>query len=143
VWDTVTRLLKQPELLTADLERLTRPDLATRQVLEEELAEVMKRLEQLPKERERLVEGYRKGFYPDFMMREEMDKVTQEQRQLEERGTELQRQLTHLDRALAYRGQVQGLAQRLSAGLWRPWTSKDGGNSFAYWWTRWSTTRAR
>ena len=42
------------------------------QALEEELAQANKRLEELPREERRLVEGYRKGLYAEFMMRQEM-----------------------------------------------------------------------
>ncbi|MDP3061810.1 MAG: recombinase family protein, partial [Chloroflexota bacterium] len=117
VWDTVTGLLRHPDLLMQELERLTQPDSTTREALEEELAQVKKRLEELPKEERRLVEGYRKGFYVDFMMREEMDRVRSEQTSAEERRRELERQLAHLDRALSYKGQVEQLASRLSEGL--------------------------
>ncbi len=74
-WDTVTSLLRHLDLLMRELERLTQPDSATREALEEELALVRKRLEELPKEERRLVEGYRKGLYADFVMREEMERV--------------------------------------------------------------------
>ncbi len=117
VWDTVTGLLRHPDLLMQELERLTQPDSATREALEEELAQVKKRLEELPREERRLVEGYRKGFYVDFMMREEMERVRSEQTSAEQRRRELERQLAHLDRALSYKGQVEQLASRLSEGL--------------------------
>ena len=61
VWETVTELLRNPELLVRELERLTQPDSATRETLEEELALIARRLENLPKEERRLVDGYRKG----------------------------------------------------------------------------------
>ncbi|MDP3063844.1 MAG: recombinase family protein [Chloroflexota bacterium] len=117
VWDTVTGLLRRPDLLMQELERLTRPDSATREALEEELARVRKRLEELPREEQRLVEGYRKGLYADFMMREEMERVRSERTSAEERRRELERQLARLDRALSYQGQVEALAQTLTQGL--------------------------
>jgi hypothetical protein len=117
VWDTVTDLLCHPDLLVQELEKLAQPDSATRETMEEELAHLRKSLDALPQEERRLVEGYRKGLIPDFMMREEMGRVAQERRQAEERCNELERQLVHLDKALSYKGQVQALAHRLSAGL--------------------------
>ena len=117
VWDTVTDLLQQPELLVRELEKLTQPDSASRQALEEELAQVSRRLEKLPKEERRLVEGYRKGFYSDVIMRDEMGQVQQEQAAVQERMRELQRQLAHMDRALNYQGQVEDLTVRLRQGL--------------------------
>ena len=117
VWDTITDLLCHPDLLVRELEKLTQPGSATRETLEEELAHLRKCLDAFPQEERRLVEGYRKGLIPDFMMREEMERVAQERRQAEERCNELERQLVHLDKALSYKGQVQALAHRLSAGL--------------------------
>ncbi|MDP6511232.1 MAG: zinc ribbon domain-containing protein [Dehalococcoidia bacterium] len=64
VWDTVTDLLRHPDLLVDELENLGQPDSATREAMEEELAHVNSRLEELPKEERRLVEGYRKGSTP-------------------------------------------------------------------------------
>ena len=117
VWDTVTDLLRHPDLLVRELENLTRPSSTTRETLGEELAQVKKRLEELPKEERRLVEGYRKGFYADFMMREEVERVHGEQAAAEARRRELETQLARLDKALGYRGQVEELARRLSQGL--------------------------
>jgi len=117
VWDTVTNLLKHPTLLMQELERLAEPTSATREALEEELAVVRERLKELPKEERRVVEGYRKGFYPDFMMREEMERVNKEKVAAEERRQEVERELGRLERAAAYKGQVQALAKRLSKGL--------------------------
>ncbi|MBI2917811.1 MAG: hypothetical protein HYY01_07425 [Chloroflexi bacterium] len=84
--------------------------------LAEELARIRKRLEALPAEERRLVEGYRKGLYPDNMMQDEMDRVRQEQGALEARRRELQGQLGRPDRAQSYKAQVGELARRLSQG---------------------------
>lgn len=89
----------------------------TREALDEELEHLRKRLDGFAQEERRLVEGYRKGLYPDFMMREEMEWLHADQAAAEERRRELERQLAHLDRALSYQGQVEELAQRLSQGL--------------------------
>ena len=63
------------------------------------------------------MEGYRKGLYPDFMMREEMERVSGERATAEQRSRELETQLARLDRALSYKGQIQDLARRLTGGL--------------------------
>jgi site-specific DNA recombinase len=81
------------------------------------LGHVKRRLEELPKEERRLVEGYRKGFYADFMMREEMERIRSERSTAEERQKELGLQLSRLGRALSYRGQVEEFARRVSQGL--------------------------
>jgi hypothetical protein len=117
VWDTVTGLLKRPELLVQELEHLTQPNSVTREALQLELAQVTKRLHEILTEERRLVEGYRKGFYADFMMREETQRIREEQASAERRHAELECQLTQLDKALGYRGQVEELARRLSQGL--------------------------
>ena len=117
VWQKVTGLLQHPDLLERELENLTRPDSATRGTLQDELAVVNKRLEELPKEEQRLVEGYRKGFYADFMMREETERVHGEQTKLQGRRRELELRIAHLDNVISYKGQVQKLAERLSQGL--------------------------
>ncbi len=117
VWNTVTDLLRRPDLLLQELERLTQPDSATREALEQELAHVRKRLNDLPKEERRLVEGYRKGFYPDFMMLEETGRIHEEHAAAEERRRSLEIQLARLDQALSYRGKVKDMALRLGQGL--------------------------
>lgn len=117
VWDTVTNLLRHPEALMRELDRLTQTDSATREMMAEELARIEKRFQEFPKEERRLVEGYRKGFYPDFMMREETEHLRQERNAAEERRRELQRQLSHLDKALTYQDRIQEFAQQLSQGL--------------------------
>jgi hypothetical protein len=73
--------------------------------------------EELPKEEQRLVEGYRKGFYADFMMREETERVHGEQAKLQGHRRELELRIAHLDNVISYKGQVQKLAGRLSQGL--------------------------
>ena len=110
-------LIRHPELLMRELERLTQPDSSTREALEEELALIEKRLEDLPREERRLVDGYRKGFYADFMMREEMDRVKEERGGADERKKELARQLSLLEKAMSYRESLEGFAGRVSVGL--------------------------
>ncbi len=117
VWDTVTDLLKQPELLERELENLAQPNSTTRETLELELVQLSKRLADLPNEERRLVEGYRKGLYADFMMREEMDCVHKEYADAKKRGDELKQQIQRLDKAIRYRDQIEAMAKRLSQGL--------------------------
>ena len=117
VWNTVTDLLKNPGLLTKELESLTQSGSATRETLEMELNQLRKRLEKFPNEDRRLVEGYRKGFYPDFMMREEVDRIQKEKSAAERRCQELELQLKHLDQALNYKDNLEQLTAKLSLGL--------------------------
>ncbi len=79
VWSTIANPLRHRRLLLLELEKLAKPESTTPEVLEWELAQVEKRLQETPEEKRRLVEGYRKELFPDFMMREEMEKVEQRQ----------------------------------------------------------------
>lgn len=117
VWHKVTGLLRRPDLLQHELENLMRPDSDTREALQSELVAVCKRLEEFPKEERRLVEGYRKGFYADFMMREETERLRNEQTKLQSRRRELELRIAHMDKVIDYKGQIQRLAEILSQGL--------------------------
>ncbi|MBI2958464.1 MAG: recombinase family protein [Chloroflexi bacterium] len=117
VWDRVTGLLKRPEMLIEEMERLTQPGSATIEGLQSELAQVSKRLKDLPMEERRLVEGYRKGFYADFMMREEAERIRKEQASCEEKRCELQRELAAIVEAAAYKTKLEDFARSLSQGL--------------------------
>lgn len=119
VWDTVVGVLQTPELLERELRGLANPNSTTREALEAELAQMRDRLETLPREERRLMEGYRKGLYPDYMMREEMDRVSGERATAEQSSRELETQLARLDKALSHKGRVQDLACRLTGGLER------------------------
>jgi hypothetical protein len=100
-----------------EVERLAEPDSATREVLEEKLAMAEKRLKELPEEERRLVAGYRKGLFADFMVREEMERIVSERSEAEKTKAETSRQLAQIDRTVSYKGQVGDLAKRLSIGL--------------------------
>jgi response regulator of citrate/malate metabolism len=51
------------------------------------------------------------------MMREEMDRLHQEQRAVKERRRESDRQVAHLDKAINFKCRIQALAKKLSRGL--------------------------
>ena len=57
--------------------------------------------------------------YPDFMMREEMDRVRGERAPAEQSSREREKQLARLDMALGLRGRVHDLARRFTGGLER------------------------
>ena len=117
VWEKISGLLLNPVLLVKEIEKLSEPDSGTREAMSEELSHLKVRLENLPKEQKKLVEGYRKGYYPDFMMREETERVEKEKLDTEQRLSELQQQLERLERASGYKGEVVALANRLNQGL--------------------------
>ena len=63
------------------------------------------------------MEGYRKGLYADFMMREDMELIENEQRELGKRKAELERQLNRRLLTQNQEAQIKSLAQNISAGL--------------------------
>ncbi len=93
VWDTIYQLIKDPGFLIQELHRCNADNSETREILERELQLCQVRLKAIPEEQKRLVEGYRKGLYADFMMREDMEIIQKEQGELEKRKAELERQL--------------------------------------------------
>lgn len=66
VWETVAGLIRDPEFLVSELRKRNEDSSQTRQMLETELKLCLERLGEFPGEQQRLVEGYRKGLYPDF-----------------------------------------------------------------------------
>ena len=77
----------------------------------------LERLGEFPGEQQRLVEGYRKGLYPDFLLREEMDCLKQEETTLEKRREELERRLSILTLSQAQEEQARALATRIGKNL--------------------------
>ena len=63
------------------------------------------------------MEGYRKGLYADFMMREEMEQIEKEQGELEKRKTELERHLAQKFLTQNQETHIKSLVERLSVGL--------------------------
>jgi len=117
VWETVTGLVRDPEFLVTELRKRNEGSSETRQMLEKELGLCSERLGEFPGEEQRLVEGYRKGLYPDFMMREEMDRLRQEQTSLEKRRKELESRLSLLALSGAQEAQARALAARIGKNL--------------------------
>ena len=116
VWDTVCQLIREPEFLIEELSRHNGDD-SQKEVVERELKLCQTRLKVIPDEQKRLVEGYRKGLYADFMMREEMDSIQKEQEELERRKNELERQLAQRFLSEDNKAQIRRLAGDLSMGL--------------------------
>ena len=63
------------------------------------------------------MDGYRKGFYPDFMMREEMERLETEKTELTEHRRALEAQVSQMNRASEYVERAEAFASRLSKGL--------------------------
>ena len=117
VWEAISRLIKDPHSLIEELHRRNDDESETRGMLERELQLCQSRLNAIPGEQRRLVEGYRKGLYADFMMREDMELIQKEEGELEARKAQLERQLAHRELTASQEDRIKSLAQQLSAGL--------------------------
>jgi len=117
VWDTISQLIKEPDLLARELNNRIEDKSQTKQFLEKELQLCLARLKAIPEEQMRLVEGYRKGLYTDFMMREDMEAIQKEQAELEKRKDELQRQLAQRNMTEHQEAQLSSFVSKIEAGL--------------------------
>jgi len=117
VWDTICQLIKNPDFLIQELHRRNADNSQTGEILERELQLCQVRLKAIPEEQRRLVEGYRKGLYADFMMRQDMELIQKEQGELEERKAELERQLARRFLTQNQESQIRSLAEKISTGL--------------------------
>ena len=71
----------------------------------------------LADEQRQLVEGYRRGLYADFMMREDMELIQKEQDELEKRKAELERQLAQRFMTQNQEVHIKSLMEKISMGL--------------------------
>jgi len=117
VWDTICQLIKDPDFLIQELHRRNADNSQTKEILERELQLCQARLKAIPEEQRRLVEGYRKGLYADFMMREDMEQIQKEQGELEKRKAELERQLAQRFLTQSQEAHIKSLAEKISIGL--------------------------
>jgi site-specific DNA recombinase len=117
VWDTICQLIKDPDLLTRELHHLSAGYSQTKEILEQELQICQARLKTIPQEIKRLVEGYRKGLYADFMMREDMELIEKEQGELETRKVELERQLSRRLQTKKHEASIRKMIEKLNTGL--------------------------
>jgi site-specific DNA recombinase len=117
VWDTIARLIRDPDFLIEQLHHRNDNDSETREMLERELELCQTRLRAIPIEQKRLVEGYRKGLYADFMMREDMELIQKEQAELEKRKAELERQLTQRQLTQSQEERIRSSIEKIGKGL--------------------------
>ena len=118
VWDTICQLIKDPGFLIRELQKRNTDNSQTKEILERELQLCSTRLKAIPDEQRRLVEGYRKGLYPDFMMREDMELIQKEQGELEKRKAELERQLAQRQLTQSQEACIRSLTEKIGAGLY-------------------------
>ncbi len=117
VWEAIEGLLQEPETLRKELKRRCEEGSPTREVSEQEFLAARKRLEAIPREQDRLVEGYGKGLIPDDRMRQRMEALKAEEDMLQRRVAELERQLTRLEVTQEQESQALAFAQRVRDGL--------------------------
>jgi len=117
IWNTICQLIKDPDFLIEELHRRNADSSQTKEILERELRLCQARLKAMPEEQRRLVQGYRKGLYADFMMREDMELIQKEQSELEKRKAELERQLAQRLLTQNHEAQIRSLAERIGTGL--------------------------
>jgi len=117
VWETVTRLLQEPEQLREELRKRREEGSPTRETAERELLLTQRRLKAIPQEQDRLVEGYGKGLVPDDRMRIRMDALKTDKEELERRAQELERQLTTLELTEEQEAQALAFAEKVRNGL--------------------------
>jgi len=117
VWEAITGLLRNPDLIQRELSKRTEDKSDTKQFLERELLQCLSRLEAIPGERKRLVEGYRKGLYSDFMMREDMEAIQKEQTELGNRKDDLEKQLALRNITADQEARIKEFAKKMGNGL--------------------------
>jgi len=117
VWDTISQLIKEPDLLARELNRRIEDKSQTKQYLEKELQLCLARLKAIPEEQARLVEGYRKGLFADFMMREDMETIQKDQSEVEKRKEQLERQLAQRSMTEHQEAQLKSFVSKIGTGL--------------------------
>ncbi len=117
IWDTICQLIRDPDFLIKELRKRNADNSQAKEILERELQLCQARLKAIPDEQRRLVEGYRKGLYADFMMREDMEIIQQEQGELEKRKMELERQLIQRQLTESQETRIRSFAKKISSGL--------------------------
>ncbi len=117
VWDTICQLIRDPDFLIQELHKRNNDNSITKEILQRELQLCQTRLKAIPVEQRRLVEGYRKGLYADFMMHEDMALIQKEQGELEKRKAILDRQLAQRQLTESQEAKIRSFADRINSGL--------------------------
>ena len=117
VWQAIGGLLQDPETLRDELKRRRQEGSPTREVTEQELRVTRRRLEAIPREQDRLVEGYGKGLIPDDRMQARMEALKAEREELQRRAGDLDRQLIRLEMTQEQEAQALTFAYRVRDGL--------------------------
>jgi hypothetical protein len=116
-WDEICRLIKDPDTLIKALHNRNENNSETKEATKRELQLCTTRLKTITLEQKRLVEGYRKGLYPDFMMHEEMERTSKEQREMEARKNELEKRMLRGEITANKEEAIKNFVKRINDGL--------------------------
>ena len=117
VWEQISSLLRDPDLLETELARRRESGSPTRAGLEAELVRVKTRLAAIPSEVDRLVEGFSKGVLPEEPLRRRLAALQEERQEFTRHAGQLEAELSRLDRdALAETGALE-FARTVAMGL--------------------------
>lgn len=117
VWERMSELIRQPELLKGELARRSEAGSPTQDGLLLELRRARARLDAVPREMDRLVDGYGKNLIPDDRMRPRMEALKDEQGRLLHRVAELEGELARLQGQAALIEGVTVFAAKVGTGL--------------------------
>ena len=117
VWATVAGLLRDPDNLRAELARRRDEGSPTREAWETELRAARRRLDEVPPEMDRLVEGYGKGLIPDDLMQARMSALKEERERLSARTAEVEREVRRLAADTQAEDAAVAFALRVAGGL--------------------------
>jgi len=97
IWQEVEKLLCQPDIVLAELER-KRTEVNEKSFLEEELGQVNRRLKVLDREQDQLLQWALKGFPEESVIRES-EKINRQRADLKERRAELETKINQARKA--------------------------------------------
>jgi len=97
IWQEVEKLLCQPDLVLAELER-KRTEVNDKSFLEEELGQVNRRLKALNREQDQLLQWALKGFPEESVIREN-ERINRQRAELKQRGVELETRMEQAKQA--------------------------------------------
>lgn len=117
VWDTIAGLLRNPENLRTELARRREAGSPTHEALQAELVTAQRRLQEIPAEMDRLVDGYGKGLIPDDRMKARMDQLREERARLDALAAERTGELHRLQADADEEEAAVRFAARVATGL--------------------------
>jgi site-specific DNA recombinase len=117
VWETLTELIQNPDMLLSELKNHSEVHSSTREILDQELTICRNRMKSIPRERSKLVEGYRKGFYSDAVMQEQARNMDKEEGELRSRINEIEKQLKLRTMSAKQEENIREMLEKIKTGL--------------------------